>query len=299
MEFGVTFPQTEIGADPATVVEYVRRAAARGYGHLLAYDHVLGANADREGGWDGPYDHRDQFHEPLSLFSYLAGHTEAIEFVTGVLVLPQRQTALVAKQAAQVDLFSGGRLRLGVGVGWNPLEYVALGEAFERRGARIEEQLEVLRALWTENPTTFAGAFHELPDVGINPLPSQRSIPLWMGGDADPVLRRIARTADGWLPRMRPGEGTQESLEQLYQYAREAGRAPDEIGVHARLALPPDDIDDTDELVARVEAWDALDANYVAIDTMGVGRDPAEHIAALEAFAATMESVGIELDGDG
>lgn len=296
MEFGVTFPQTEIGSDPETIVGYARRAEDRGYGHLLTYDHVLGANADREGGWDGPYDHRDRFHEPLSLFSYLAGQTDDIEFVTGILILPQRQTALVAKQTAQVDLFSGGRLRLGVGVGWNPLEYVALGESFERRGARIEEQVEVLRTLWTENPTTFEGEFHELPDVGINPLPVQQPIPLWMGGQADPVLRRIARTADGWIPRMQPDEGTREKLERIREYAREAGRDPEEIGVHGRMAL---DTDDADELVDRVEAWERLGADYLSIDTMRQGRGPDDHVEALDAFADAMESVGIELSGSG
>lgn len=296
MEMGVTFPQTEIGADPETIVEYTRRAEALGYGHLLAYDHVLGADADREGGWEGPYDHRDQFHEPLSLFSYLAGQTDQLEFVTGILVLPQRQTALVAKQAAGVDLLSGGRLRLGVGVGWNPLEYVALGEAFERRGARIEEQIEVLRALWTENPTSFDGEFHELPDVGINPLPTRQPIPIWMGGDADPVLRRVARLADGWLPRMGPDQGTREKLEKIHEHAREAGRDPGEIGVHGRIAL---DTDDTDELVDRVEAWERLGADYLAVDAMRQGRGPADHVAALETFADAMASVGIELSGDG
>jgi probable F420-dependent oxidoreductase len=296
MEIGVTFPQTEIGSDPETIVEYARLAESRGYGHLLAYDHVLGANADREGGWDGPYDHSDQFHEPLSLFSYLAGRTDDIEFVTGILILPQRQTAIVAKQTAQVDRFSGGRLRLGVGVGWNPLEYVALGESFERRGARIEEQLEVLRALWTENPTTFEGEFHELPDVGINPLPVQQPVPLWMGGDADPVLRRVARTADGWLPRIGPDGGTRERLAQIHEYAREVGRDPDEIGVHGRIAL---DTDDTDELLDRVEAWERLGADYLAVDPMRRGRDPEDHLAALDAFADAMASVGISLEGSG
>lgn len=296
MEFGVTFPQAEIGSDPETIVEYTRRAEARGYGHLLAYDHVLGANADREGGWDGPYDHRDQFHEPLSLFNYLAGQTDDIEFVTGVLILPQRQTALVAKQTAQVDLFSDGRLRLGVGVGWNPLEYVALDESFDRRGARIEEQVDVLRALWTENPTTFDGEFHELPDVGINPLPVQQPIPLWMGGDADAVLRRIARTADGWIPRMQPDAGTRESLEQLHEYAREAGRDPEEIGVHGRIPL---DTDDTDELVDRIEAWERLGADYLSIDTMRRGRGPDDHVEVLDEFADAMDSVGIELSSSG
>lgn len=292
MEFGVTFPQNEIGDDPETIARYARRAEALGYGHVLAYDHVLGADADRDGGWGGPYDHTDQFHELLSLFSYLAGRTDSIEFVTGILVLPQRQTALVAKQTAQVDLFSDGRLRLGVGVGWNPLEYVALGERFDRRGERIEEQVELLRALWTENPTSFEGEFHEVPAMGINPLPVQRPIPIWMGGEADAVLRRVATTADGWIPLDHPKGGLQAKLDTLYEYAREADRDPDDIGIHGRIPL---DTDDTGTLVDRVEAWKSVDADYLAIDTMDQGRAPDEHVEALETFADAMAEVGIEL----
>lgn len=292
MEFGVTFPQTEIGTDPETIARFARRAEEVGFGHLLCYDHVLGADADREGGWDGPYDHRDRFHEPLSLFGFLAGETDAIELVTGILVLPQRQTALVAKQAAQVDVLSGGRLRLGVGLGWNPLEYVALGESFEDRGARIEEQVAVLRRLWTENPTGFDGEFHELPDVGINPLPVQQPIPVWMGGRADPVLDRIARLADGWIPLQPPAAGTADRLETLHEYARAEGREPDDVGVHGSIAF---DTDETASLVERVESWRALDADYLAVNTMGQGRRPEDHVEALDRFAAAMADAGIDL----
>lgn len=292
MEIGVTFPQLEIGDDPETIARCARRVEARGYGHVLAYDHVLGADADREGGWEGPYDHRDQFHEPLSLFSYLAGHTDTIEFVTGILILPQRQTALVAKQTAQVDLFSDGRLRLGVGVGWNPLEYVALGERFDRRGDRIEEQLDVLRTLWTENPTEFDGEYHEIPAMGIEPRPVQQPIPIWLGGSADAVLRRVARTADGWIPLDHPKGGLDDQLETLYGYAEEFGRDPGDIGIHGRIPL---DTDDTDVLVDRIEAWERVDTDYLAVNTMEQGRDPEAHIEALEDFADRMADVGIAL----
>lgn len=294
MELGVVFPQTEIGTRPETVVRFTQRAEELGYGHLLAYEHVLGVNADRDDGWDGPYDHTDTFHEPFTLFSYLAGFTDELEFVTGVLVLPQRKTALVAKQAAQVDRFSGGRLRLGVGVGWNHVEYVGMGEDFERRGRRIEEQVEVLRQLWTENPTTFDGEFHRIPDVGINPLPVQRPIPIWMGGHADVVLRRIARTADGWMPLRKLEDGTREKLATLREYVDQEGRQPDDFGVHGYLQL---DTTETDELVDRLEAWSDLGTDYLSLLTMWEGRDSVEHITAIERFADVMADAGINLSG--
>ncbi|HEX9921222.1 MAG TPA: LLM class F420-dependent oxidoreductase, partial [Anaerolineae bacterium] len=193
MKLGVVFPQTEIGHDPAMIKDYVQTAEGLGYAYLLAYDHVLGANPDRPGGWQGPYTYRDSFHEPLVLYGYLAGLTQTIEFVSGILILPQRQTVLVAKQAAQVDLLSGGCLRLGVGIGWNAVEFEALGQDFHTRGKRIEEQVTLLRELWTKPLVTFEGAGHTISAAGLNPLPVQRPIPIWFGGMADVVLRRTAR----------------------------------------------------------------------------------------------------------
>lgn len=294
MELGVVFPQTEIGTRPESLVRFAQRAEELGYRHLLAYEHVLGVNADRDGGWDGPYDHTDTFHEPFTLFSYLAAFTDELEFVTGVLVLPQRQTALVAKQAAQVDRFSGGRLRLGVGVGWNHDEYVGMGEDFGQRGRRIEEQVDVLRQLWTENPTTYDGEYHQLPDVGINPLPVQRPIPIWMGGHADIVLRRIARTADGWMPLRKLEDGTREKLETLREYVEQEGRKRDDVGVHGYFHL---DTTDAGELVDRIETWSSLDTDYLSVLTMGQGRDPEEHTTTIERFAEVMADAGIDLAG--
>src|SRR6188474_2591636 len=185
MRIGVVFPQTEIGQDPSVIRDYAQAVEALGYTHILAFDSVVGANPDRPGGWDSPYDYRHPFHEPFVLFGFCAAVTRRIELVTGVLVLPQRQTALVAKQAAAVDVLSQGRLRLGVGVGWNDVEYEALGEDFHDRGRRIEEQVSLMRALWTEPVVDFAGRWHRVPEAGINPLPVQRPIPVWFGGQAE------------------------------------------------------------------------------------------------------------------
>lgn len=292
MEIGVTFPMTEIGTQTETVAQFARMAEKQGYGHLLTSDHVLGVNANRDGGWDGPYDHTDQFHEPLTLFGYLAGVTSELDLITGILVLPQRQTALVAKQAAQIDKLSNGRLRIGVGVGWNPLEYVALGEEFKHRGKRIEEQVMLLRQLWTQNPITFEGEFHELPDMGINPLPEQQPIPIWMGGSADIVLKRIAQIADGWIARDTPEGELREQLATLRKYTEEEGRDIDDIGVHGQLRL---DTTDTDELVERIETWEELDADYLSVLTLEQDMSPVEHIDAIKSFAESMADVGIEL----
>lgn len=204
MQIGAIFPQTEIGSDPAAVRDYAQAVEDLGYGHITAYDHVLGASTANRPDWRGSYTSAAMFHEIFVLFGYLAALTRRVELVSGVLILPQRQTALVAKQAAEVDVLSGGRLRLGVGVGWNAVEFEALGEDFQTRGARIEEQIAVLRALWTQPVVDFHGRWHQIPAAGINPLPVQRPIPIWMGGYVDTVLRRIGRVADGWLPSALP-----------------------------------------------------------------------------------------------
>src|SRR5947199_252247 len=178
MRVGVVFPQTEIGPDPIVVRDFVQAVEQMGFAHLAIYDHVLGADTSTRPGWRGPYTKDTQFHEPLVLFGYLAALTTSLELVTSIIILPQRQTALVAKQAAEVDVLSGGRMRLGVGLGWNKVEFEALGEDFHNRGKRIEEQIAVLRALWTEPVVDFKGEWHTIPEAGINPMPIQRSIPI-------------------------------------------------------------------------------------------------------------------------
>ena len=208
MKLGVVFPQTEIGNDPLVVRDYAQAAEALGYDHLLVFDHVVGGHPDHfQNQRPPPYTHESAFHEPFVLFGYLAGLTTRLELVVGVLVLPQRQTALVAKQAAEVQSLSQGRLRLGVGIGWNFVEYEALGERFTNRGARIEEQVTLLRQLWAHDVIDFNGKYHTVHQAGINPRPA-RPIPLWMGGTADVVLQRTARLADGWFPQAYPAQSS-------------------------------------------------------------------------------------------
>lgn len=280
MHIGVVFPQTEYGSDSGALRDYAQTAEGLGYSHILAYDHVLGANPERPGGWSGPYTHLTPFHEPLVLFGFMAAATTRIGFCTGILILPQRQTALVAKQAATLDVVSGGRLRLGVGLGWNEVEFTALGEDFHTRGRRIEEQVAVLRQLWTAPLVTVAGRWHTIPDAGLNPLPLQQPIPLWMGGHADAVLRRAARLADGWLPNYRTAALARPALDALAGYLAEAGRRPEAFGVEARLPYSPASWE------ALLHDWQAAGATHLSLNTMGQGfRTPAEHLAALRTFA--------------
>jgi probable F420-dependent oxidoreductase len=287
MRIGVVFPQTEIGRDPAVIRDYAQAVEALGYTHLLAFDSVVGANPDRPGGWDSPYDYRHAFHEPFVLFGFCAAATRRIELVTGVLVLPQRQTALAAKQAAAVDVLSGGRLRLGVGVGWSAVEFEALGETRENRGRRIEEQLEVMRLLWTRELLRYEGRWHRVADAGISPLPVQRPIPVWMGGDSEPVLRRMARLADGWitLQTFRPGPAAQQTIDRLHGLVREAGRDPATFGIEGRVALARLAPEGHAEEMA---AWGAMRSiTHLCVNTMGLGlARPEEHVRALERFRA-------------
>jgi probable F420-dependent oxidoreductase len=285
MRIGVVFPQTEIGQDPAVIRDYAQAVESMGFTHLLAFDSVVGANPDRPGGWDSPYTYQHAFHEPFVLFGFCAAVTRHIELVTGVIILPQRQTALVAKQAAEVDVLSGGRLRLGIGVGWNTVEFEALGENFGNRGKRVEEQLEVMRRLWTQELVTFEGRWHRVSDAGIKPLPVQRPIPVWMGGDSDVVIRRAARLADGWitLPSFRPGPAAQPTVDRLHALIREAGRDPARFGIEARMALATLS---PDERGAEMAAWRAMRGiTHLCVNTMGLGLpSPDEHVRTLERF---------------
>ena len=283
MHIGVVFPQVEIGTDPGAIRDYAQAVEAMGYTHILTFDHVLGANPDRPGGWKGPYTYRHSFHEPFVLFGFLAAATRRVELVTGILILPQRQTALVAKQAAAVDVLSGGRLRLGVGVGWNAVEFEALGERFTNRGARIEEQIAVLRALWARDLVTIEGQWHRVTDAGLNPLPPRSTIPIWMGGESEPVVRRAARLADGWMPHFRPGPEAQAVVDRLHGLIREAGRDPAAFGIEGRMTLaqvPPE------QREAELAAWRKMQGiTDLCVHTVGLGlKTPAEHAQALERF---------------
>jgi len=282
MQYGVVFPQTEINHDPVAIRDYAQTAESLGYDYLLAYDHVLGANPDRPGGWSGPYTHDTPFHEVFTLFSYLAGLTESIEFVTGILILPQRQTALVAKQAAQIDFFSGGRLRIGVGVGWNEVEYEALNEDFSTRGKRSEEQVALLRELWTKPLVTFDGDYHTVPDAGLNPMPIQRPIPIWFGGGADVVLRRMARIGDGWMPNTMSIDKAKPMIDKLRSYIEDAGRKPEDFGIDIRVNISRQT---PDEWAGYIDAWRELGATHVAINTMGAGfENLQQHLDAIKQF---------------
>jgi len=283
MNIGVVFPQVEIGSDPAAIRDYAQAVEAMGFTHILVFDHVLGANPERPGGWKGPYTYRHSFHEPFVLFGFLAAATRRVELVTGILILPQRQTALVAKQAAAVDVLSAGRLRLGVGVGWNPVEFDALGARFTDRGKRIEEQIELMRALWTKDLVTFQGQWHSVPDAGINPLPVQRPIPVWMGGESEVVVHRAARLADGWMPHFRPGAEAQAIVDRLHGRIRDAGRDPAAFGIEGRMTLAQVP---AEQRAKELAAWRAMrGVTHLCIHTAGLGlATPAEHVKALERF---------------
>ncbi len=282
MQIGVVFPQTEIGADPIVIRDYAQAVEQLGFDHLIAFDHILGANTANRPDWQGPYDHRDMFHEPFVLYGYLAAVTERIGLVTGIIILPQRQTVLVAKQAAAVDVLSGGRLRLGIGIGWNEVEYQALGESFTDRGRRSEEQIAVLRQLWTNPTVTFEGEWHRIDDAGLNPLPVQRPIPIWFGGESEPVLRRVGRIGDGWLPRLKPDAHARDMIARVHGYAREAGRDPADIGIEVWSAILDRSPEDCAGDVAK---WAALGASHVSVHTMRAGlASPDAHIDAIRRY---------------
>lgn len=279
MEIGVVFPQTEIGSDPAAVAAYATTAESLGYSHLLAYDHVLGANTASRPDWQGPYTMNSMFQEPLVLFSYLAGLTKSIELVTGVIILPQRQTALVAKQAACVDVLSGGRLRLGVGTGWNEVEYEALGENFKNRGRRSEEQIDLLRHLWKDEAISFDGEWHKVTDAGLNPLPANRHIPIWLGGLAPAVIDRVGRIADGWFPFVNKNLASQ--IKQVHEVAKTAGRNPADIGIECIVPVDSD--------VDFLKSLQDQGVTQFALVTMNIGlKDPQAHIDAIKKARETM-----------
>ena len=287
MRIGVVFPQTEFGSDPGAIREYAQTAEALGYTHILAYDHVIGANPDRPGGWRGPYTYQSAFHEPFVLYSFMAALTEKIEFVTGILILPQRETVLVAKQAAALDVLSNGRLRLGVGVGWNKVEYIALNQDFHTRGKRQEEQVELLRLLWTQELVSYLGRWHTIPEAGLNPLPVQRPIPIWFGGYNDTLLRRVAKMGDGWLPGHRTAADAEADLARLDGYLAENGRSRQDIGLEPRLQYKDNNLD---SLAQTMADWQAVGATHISLNTMGAGlTKPDQHIAAIQEIAPLLD----------
>ncbi|MSQ06784.1 MAG: LLM class F420-dependent oxidoreductase [Dehalococcoidia bacterium] len=290
MDIGVIFPQTEIGPDPGAVREFAQAAEDLGYTHLFIADHVLGGDPQHHPHLaNSYYTHHSVMHEPFTLMGYLAGVTKRVGLGTGILILPQRQTALVAKQAAEVDVLSGGRMRLGVGVGWNPLEYQALNQDFHNRGRRSEEQVAVLRALWTQEVVNFQGRWHHITHAGLNPLPVQRPIPIWFGAGSsasptppEPVLRRIAQIADGWFPSFPPNQAGREAIGQLRAYVAEAGREQSAVGVEARLRLAGKQPEDW---ANEVREWQDIGATSLVVEARRGGIGGVEgHIDAIQRF---------------
>jgi len=278
MKFGVTFPQREIGSDPVAIRDFAQTAEGAGFDYLVAYDHVTGAHPDRFIGRDvgfsaPPYLYDSPFHEPFTLFAFLAGLTTGIEFTTSILILPQRQTALVAKQAAEVDLLSNRRLRLGVGVGWNFTEYEALSEDFHTRGLRQEEQITVLRKLWADELVTFHGRWHHLERVGIAPRP-QRPIPIWIGGGwTEPLLKRVARFADGWMPLLAPGQDAAPIIDRLRYHLAQEGRDLASFGLQAGVSTSPGREADWLRDAKRLQS---LGVTHLGIGDAGRGTTPLE-----------------------
>jgi probable F420-dependent oxidoreductase len=282
MRIGVVFPQTEIGADAGAVRAYAEHAEGLGFAYLLAYDHVVGADPTVHADWNGPYDVHNTFHEPLVTFGYLAAITTTLELVTGVLILPQRQTVLVAKQAAEVDLLSGGRLRLGVGLGWNAVEYEALGEDISTRGKRCEEQVALMRKLWTEPSVTYSGGYHRVTGAGLAPLPIQRPIPVWFGAKSPPALRRAGRLGDGWFPMVGPGPKLEQARQEVARAATEAGRDPARIGMQGQVSWKGNTADLADDL----QSWAVAGASDVSVNTMNAGLESVDqHLSVLTSAA--------------
>jgi probable F420-dependent oxidoreductase len=284
MNIGVVFPQTEIGPAVADVRTYATEVERMGYAHLLTYDHVVGADPEYYKGWDGPYDIDTQFHEPFVMFGYLAACTN-LELVTGIIIAPQRQTALIAKQAAEVDLLSNGKLRLGLGLGWNAVEYEVMGQDFSTRGKRLEEQVGILRQLWTERSVTTPGRFDQLTAVGLAPLPIQRPIPVWLGGASPKAYARIGRLADGWFPMVQPGQKLDDAIGVVSSSAADAGRDPSTIKMEGRV----DFRGDAEDVAGRINSWGEAGASHMGINTMRAGLSSvSDHLRALEATAKAL-----------
>ena len=295
MKVGAIFPQTECGTDVKAIGEFARVVEAMGFDHLFVADHVLGADPKFHSHPSlATYSHEAVVHEALTLMAYLAAVTSRLTLATGILILPQRQTVLVAKQAAQIDVLSGGRLRLGIGVGWNAVEFEALNETFENRGRRSAEQIEVLRALWTQQVVDFHGKFHRISHAGLNPMPIQRPIPIWFGvGSRDhavppeAALRRIARLADGWSPNLTPDIQGQAIVARVHGYAREAGRDPAKLPLEGRIRLAGQSPDGWEK---QVNAWKALGATSVIAEPRGAGLSfPDGHLDVLRRFKETIK----------
>lgn len=284
MKLGVVFPQTEIGADADTIARFATTAEDLGYDHIIVYDHVIGAGTASRPDWNGPYTSESMFHEPFVLYGYLGALTKKLELVTAVIILPQRQTVLLAKQAASLDVLTKGRLRLGIGTGWNQVEYEALGESFSNRGVRSEEQIDVLRKLWSDPVISYDGRWHKITEAGLNPLPG-RQIPIWLGGMASQVIDRVARIADGWFPFFNPN--LSEQLQQLRVIARRNGRDPDEIGIEVMTPLG----DASEKQLDQLKKLRDMGVTHSSVVTMNVGLKQEQHIDAIKRYRDVTGSI--------
>ncbi len=263
MQLNAFFPTRDIGTDPEKIRDWAQAAEDLGYACIEVPDHVYGATA--RDGWTPIYDEKDPFHETFVTLGFLAAVTKTIRLSSGVLILPQRQTGVVAKQAAEADILCGGRLRLGIGVGWNFVEYEALGSDWKTRGARQAEQVEVLRRLWTEDLVTFSGRFHDLNEVNITPPPVQRPIPIWFGGSSDAVVKRAARLGDGWMPIIAPDAEAERKIATLHAHMKTYGRDPASFGIEGWLRMNEAD---PERWAAAAEGWRRLGADIVMLYPM-------------------------------
>ncbi|HCY04897.1 MAG TPA: LLM class F420-dependent oxidoreductase [Gammaproteobacteria bacterium] len=267
MQIGAVFPHNEIGTDPGAIKAFAQGVESLGISHLLIYDHVLGADPDREGGFRGPYDKDVAFHEPFTTFAFIAAVTEKLEMITTVMILPQRQTVLAAKQAAEVALLSNNRFRLGVGVGWNEVEYVGLNETFTNRGRRQAEQVEVMRKLWSEDSLDYTGDYHRIDKASINPRPSQ-PIPVWFGGSAPALLDRVARLGDGWIPLMGANDKAQACIDTIKATREAAGLSFDNFGIQAQAQYAGGS---PERWQKHAQAWQDMGCTHIAIATHNAG----------------------------
>ncbi len=283
MRAGVLIPMMDGLEDPQETIEFARRMEALGYDHLVGYEHVIGGEPTGRSQTRGNMSHKSFLHEPLTLFAFLGAATTTIEFASEIIITPQRQTVLFAKQAAEVDYLTCGRLRLGLGIGWNPLEFEVLNEEFATRGRRITEQIEVMRALWCEDVVDYTGRWHRIDRAGIMPKPVQQPIPIWLGGTADVVLRRVARIGDGWLPLARPNDAAfLDQLSALRRYVRESGRSEAAVGLEGRINLARGTEEDWKD---DLQAWRDLGATHITASTAGTGlRSLKQHVDALTRF---------------
>jgi probable F420-dependent oxidoreductase len=291
---GVVFPQLEIEPEAGAIRDFAQGVEAMGYSHMIAYDHVVGADIKNRPDWKMPYTHESLFHEPMTLFAYLAACTNSLILSTGVVVLPQRQTVLFGKQAANVDIFSGGRLRIGAGTGWNEVEYEALGMTFADRGARLDDQIRFLRRLWTEPSFTEDGQYHKITEAGINPLPLQRPIPIWVGGIAPASMRRAARLGDGWLPVFE-AELAEEKVSAFRQAVTAQGRDPGVVGIENIVFLGTTrnrTLRGAEDAVMDAAIWKKAGASGIAIHSMGMGLNGAA--AHLELFGRIAPMLGLK-----